>query len=135
MQIVPFKGQNRPTDKKMLKVTLRFIRNVDARAGNQDDILHIYDDDEYHETCRIVFRPKDVKKGSEFYLDERRTMDYISSILKSMQHDSDPFEYIQVDTAMHPTILYHVSDMDNRDIRWSVEDAIYDAIRRPIRRV
>ena len=114
----------------MLKATLRFIR--DSERSSQDDIIHFYVDDIYHEMVRVTFRPADVTKYSEFYLDERRAVGYVSTVLKSMQHDTDPFEFIQVDTAMHPTILYHVADMDKREIRWSIEDTIADAIHQAI---
>lgn len=114
----------------MLKATLRFIR--DSERANRDDVLRFYVDDCYNEMVRIVFRPADVSKSSEFYLDQHRAMSYLSGILKSMQHDTDPFEHVQVETAMHPIILYHVSDLDTREIRWSIEDAVSDALHQAI---
>lgn len=116
----------------MLKATLRFIRNNDTPT--RDDVINLYVDDSCTEMVRIVFRTADLKKPSEFWLDERRTNGYVSTILKSMQHDMDPFEYIQVDTAMHPTVLYHVGDVDDREIRWAIEDAVADALHQAIHR-
>jgi hypothetical protein len=49
-----------------------------------------------------------------------------------MTKDQDPFEKIQISTAMSPAIMYHVSDLDEvqSTILSMVEDALYvDVIR------
>ena len=52
-----------------------------------------------------------------------------------MPHDADPFEYLQVDTQMHPTVLYHVSDLDDPMVRHLIEDTVETALVRSIRKV
>lgn len=117
----------------MIKATVRFLR-AGAPAKN-DDVLHIYDDDDYHETYRLTFHPGAWKTHNEFYLSHPALLDYVSGILKTMTHDADPFEHIQVETAMHPAVLYHVSDVDERDTRELIRSTLDTALRRPIDRI
>lgn len=108
----------------MLKVKLFFTRRQGA-----DDILQLYDDEEYFEMVRIVYTPGDsTKTSNEFWLTRRDTFGYVSSILKSLESDTDPFEYLQVQTAIHPSIMYPVAEIEDTQTRWLVEDMIRDAI-------
>ena len=113
---------------KMNKCTIRLLR----KNNEKDDVIQIYDDADFEEMYRINFRANDLKKTSEFYLDHGRTMSYISVILKSLSLDVDPFEQVQVETAMHPAVLYHISDLDDREVRHLIEDIVDTALRRPI---
>lgn len=108
----------------MLKVKLFFTRRNGA-----DDIVQLYDDEEYFEMVRIVYTPGDhTKTSNEFWLTRRDTFSYVSSILKSLESDNDPFEYIQVQTAIHPSVMYPVSEMEETSTRHLIEDMIQDAI-------
>ena len=116
---------------KMLKLTIRFQRKTETPAS--DDVLMVYDDDEFYEMQRVEYKPAEYRKRYQFYLEQGKTIEYISDLLKALRHDVDPFEYIQIDTAMHPSILYHTSDLDCNSTRWLIEDMVAAAIRRPIR--
>lgn len=108
----------------MLKVKLYFTRRNGA-----DDIVQLYDDDSYFEMIRIVYTPGEhTKKSNEFWLTRRDTFSYVSSILKSLESDNDPFEYVQLQTAIHPSIMYPVSAFEDTQTRWLVEDMVRDAI-------
>ena len=115
----------------MLKATL-YIQRTDGKGSEDDDIIRFYDDDEYRDTVRIVYSTPELKKNTTFYFTIPRAIAYISDLLKTLRHDSSPFEHVQVTTAIHPSILYHVSDMDNCEIRHLIEDTIDTAIRRPV---
>jgi hypothetical protein len=108
----------------MHKCTIRFIRGHGASEKN-DDILRVFEDDT---TYRVLFRPQEYKKFAEFFLDKEDVLGYISNILHSLTHDTYPFHEIQVDTIIHPSVLYHVSDLENSDTRRLVLDAIEDAL-------
>lgn len=108
----------------MLKVKLFF-----TRRNAPDDIVQLYDDEEYFEMVRVVYTPGDhTKTSNEFWLTRRDTFSYISSILKSLESDNDPFEYVQVQTAIHPSVMYPVSEMEETSTRHLIEDMIQDAI-------
>lgn len=111
----------------MAKATLHFITK-----DNRDDILRIFDDDKHADMYRIVFKPHDAKGINEMYLNYHDLQDYVSTILKSLERDNDPFEYIQVTTQVHPSVLYHVCELEDRDVRWHVEDMVFLACRKPI---
>ncbi len=117
----------------MLKVTL-YVQRQDTRE-DKDDVIKIYEDPDFLEMCRITYTTPELKKTSQFYMTRRLVTTYISDLLHSFVHDSDPFEYIQVTTAIHPSVNYHVSDLDSSHVRRLIEDMVYDAIKTPVERV
>lgn len=117
----------------MLKVTLNIQRP--NGPSSSDDVIHMYDDDEFHDMVRIVYSTPEWKKSSEFFLPIPKAMDYIHTTLKTLTHDSQPFEYVQVSTSIHPSVLYHVSDLDDSDVRYLIEETIEAALCRPVSRV
>jgi hypothetical protein len=76
-----------------------------------------------------VYSTSELKKNATFSLPVSKAMLYIRDTLKSLRHDSMPFEYVQVTTRIHPSVLYHVSDLDDDDIRYLIEDTVESAIR------
>jgi hypothetical protein len=115
---------------KMNKCTIRLLRKT--LEETDDDVIRVYEDPDFAEMYRVTFRSSDIKKASEFYLDGGRAVAYISTILKSLTYDTDPFEKIQVDTAIHPSVMYHVSDLDQCSVRHLIEDMIDSSLRRPV---
>lgn len=113
----------------MQRVTMRFVR--DSSDEREDDILRIFDTD-CNDLFRITFRANDMKRANEFMASRSWAVQYISEILHTLIHDTDPFESIQVDTAIHPTVLYHVMDMDEGYVRQLIEDTIDSVLRRNI---
>jgi hypothetical protein len=110
----------------MTKVTLRFLRSGSTSSA-EDDVLRVSDDSDG--LYRVSFQALGMKKASVFYLNRDDTLDYISTILKTLTYDTAPFHELQVDTILHPSVLYHVSDLDNRDARSLVLDTISDTLR------
>lgn len=114
----------------MLKATIHFVSK-----DNTDDVLRIFDDDNYADIYRVVYNPYGTSTGpNETYLTYRDLQDYFSTILKSLERDSDPFEYIQITTPIHPSVMYHTCELENREIRWSVEDIVFMSCRKTIER-
>lgn len=118
----------------MNRCTIRFLRKQSSPAS-EDDILNVVEDTTSDTYYRLTFRPWDLKKAAEFYLDTEDTLDYIRTLLRTLTYDTTPFEEIQVDTVIHPSILYHVSDLDNYDIRRDVMNTIGDALRHDVEMV
>ena len=128
-----FKDYPPPPD-KMLKATL-YIQRTTSRSSEDDDIIRMYDDDEYRDMIRIVYSTPELKKGFEFYMTVPQTLQYLSDTLKTLSHDAQPFEHVQVSTSLHPSVLYHVSDLDCCQTRHLIEDTVETALRRPLFRV
>lgn len=112
----------------MAKATLHFVTKT-----NEDDILRIFDDDTHCDLYRVVFKAHDMPGVNEMSLDYADLQDYISTILKSLERDNDPFEYVQVTTPVHPSVIYHTCELEDHTIRWHVEDMVFLACRKPIR--
>ena len=130
---VLFKDDGRAID-KMLKATI-FVQRKNGTSREDDDIIKFYEDEDYHEMVRITYSTPDLTKDNTFYLPIHRAITYLDDVLRTFRHDADPFEYVQVSTQIHPSVLYHVSDLDCTEVRQLIEDTVEAAIRRPVKRV
>jgi hypothetical protein len=109
----------------MQKVKLYFTR----RAG-ADDIIQMFDDETHVDMVRLVYTPGDhTKKSNVFHMTSRDALSYVANILKAMHNDIDPFEYVQIQTAIHPSILFSAMDVGCRRVQDVVEDMVYQALR------
>jgi hypothetical protein len=102
--------------------------------NGKDDKIEINRGSRASEMVDITYTPGDSKTNSEysFSLTRSGVGRYLENLLFSMTKDQDPFEKIQISTAMSPAIMYHVSDLDEvqSTILSMVEDALYvDVIR------
>lgn len=113
------------------KVSL-FLQKRDA-SSKHDDVISVFETPDYNEMFRVVFKPGEyTDRRNQFYLSRHLLRDYISDTLRSLCTDSDPFEYVQVSTAQHPSVLYHVADLENPTTRHMIEDMIMTAVRTPV---
>lgn len=108
----------------MNKIEIRLLRkNTDSESS--DDILRVYETDS-PETFRLTFKPTDyTRRQNEFQYSKHQTMCYISDILKSLAHDIDPFDRIQVTTSTQPAVMYDILDLEEERIRHLIEDMIH----------
>ena len=113
----------------MHRATIRIVR--DGGDESEDDLIRVFDTD-CNDLFRITFFASDMKRASQFYATRHWALEYVSEILLSITHDSDPFESVQVETAIHPSILYHVVDLDQPSIRRLIENTIDSALRRTV---
>jgi hypothetical protein len=116
---------------KMLKATL-YIQRTDGRGPSSDDTIQIFEDETHHDMARVVYSTPELAKNAEFYLPTSKAILYIRDTLKTLRHDTQPFESVQVTTRIHPSVLYHVSDLDDYEVRHLIEDTIETAIRLPV---
>jgi len=110
------------------RVTIFLTRKNDD-ATTKDDIISISKRADNCVAFTIKYRPGDGSQTRIFYLGETDTMTYLSSIFKSLDYDTDPFDKVQVTTAIHPSIIYDVPVLADDDIRYRVEDMILTAMR------
>jgi hypothetical protein len=114
----------------IFKATIHF-----TRPNNQpDDILYIHQMDVpniYH----LIFKPKEyVRARNEFYMNTNDLLMYIRNLLSTLEHDTEPYENVQLTTAIHPAILFHVSDMDKFEVRDKFESLLKTALRTFVKR-
>jgi hypothetical protein len=109
----------------MLKVKLFF-----TRRNGDDDIVQMYDDETHVDMVRVVYTPGDhTKKSNVFHLTTRDVLSYVNNILRAMGNDVDPFEFVQIQTAIHPSIMFSAMDVHSRRIQDVLDDMIFQAIR------
>lgn len=118
----------------MSKCTFRFIRYTEGPGVKGDDVLTMRDDNWHQDLLRVRFAPCELDSHNEVYLDRESAIEHLSTILKTLPYDADPFEFLQVETGIHPTVLYRVSDLKDRSLRYLLEDIVGNALRRDVRR-
>lgn len=109
----------------MQKVKIYF-----TRRNGSDDIIQMYDDETHVDMVRLVYTPGDhTKRSHEFHLTSRDVLSYVGNILKAMNNDVDPFEFVQIQTAIHPSIMFSAMDVGCRRVQDVLDDMIFQAIR------
>lgn len=101
----------------------------DFRDDRPDDSLTIYGTEDPNQ-FKVVFIPGDFEntRKNVGYIDRHLLQRHIHNILNSLSHDVDPFERVQLITAMAPSVFYHVSDLENARTRDLIYDMIDDAL-------
>ena len=115
----------------MLKATI-FIQRKENEGVHDDDVIRIYSTGETSEVLRVVYTTPDLKRSRQFYMGRPVVLDYVMDVLRALQYDAVPFEFFQVSTAMHPSVVYHISDLDVPSVRHVVEDLLYTSIKTPV---
>jgi hypothetical protein len=109
----------------MQKAKLYFTRRRGA-----DDIIQMYDDETHVDMVRVVYTPGDhTKKSNEFYMTSRDVLSYVRNILNAMNNDVDPFEHVQIQTAIHPSILFSAMDVGCRRVQDVFDEMLFQALR------
>jgi hypothetical protein len=112
------------------KVEMQKVKLFFTRTAGPDDIVQIYDDETHVDMVRVVYTPGDhTKKSNEFYMTARDVLSYVQNILRAMGHDVDPFEFVQIQTAIHPSIMFSAMDVHSRRVQDALDDMIFQAIR------
>jgi hypothetical protein len=112
------------------KVEMQKVKLYFTRRNGSDDIIQMYDDETHVDMVRLVYTPGDhTKRSHEFYLTSRDVLSYVNNILKAMNNDVDPFEFVQIQTAIHPSIMFSAIDVGCRRVQDTLDDMIFQAIR------
>ena len=130
----PFKGSTASLFKmSSYNVVTVYITKKDE---SNDDIITVENEDLHGFVFKVSFRPGEFRNTTNvFYMNRHDTIEYFSSIFKSFSHDVDPFDKVQLSTRMHPSIMYDVIDLEDPDVRWKIEDLIYQALRTEVESV
>lgn len=110
------------------RVTIFLTRKNDD-ATSKDDVISIHRRADICTAFTIKYRPGDGAQTRVFNMSETDTMTYVSSIFKSLDYDTDPFDKVQITTAIHPSIIYDVPALADSDIRYRVEDMILNTLQ------
>lgn len=102
------------------------------KGSEFDDKIVIQNNLSYPNLFDVTFTTPGVKVGRKFTVDESKVIDFIGDILQGLRCDTDPFEELQVYTAIHPTFMYKVDDLCC-EIRCNIINMIRFALRADIR--
>jgi hypothetical protein len=109
----------------MIKTRILFCYRTDERP---DDVVTISSTDT-HELYKVKMKPGDYEGAwYEVYMTHERLMSYLDNVFKSLQYDDDPFERVQVDAAMYPSVFYHVVDLASSRTREFILNIVQDAL-------
>ena len=116
----------------MQRASLLFTRK--GRGFTHDDQITIFSVPECSQAYKVVYHTPELKRDKVFTTSYHGVMQYIEDTIFSMVHDLEPFEHIQVYTAIHPSVLYSPGDMADEGVRKLIINMIRDALRHDIYR-
>jgi len=97
--------------------------------GKPDDIIAFNRSSQSPGVFEVVYKPSDLKTKYHFYLSLDECADYVYRTLKLITMDSNPFGYVQVTTRMTPSVIFQVPDLDDGNLRKTIEDTIITSLR------
>ena len=92
----------------MLKASLYFTRS--GRDHSDDDVIHIFENENSRELFDVQYITPDLRKSKRFTMPEKDIKTYLTNLIRMMSHDADPFENLQLTTAIQPSIFFHMAD-------------------------
>jgi hypothetical protein len=100
----------------------------DSRDSRPDDVLTVRFTDTRN-SYRVVYKSGDWEtRTNVVHMSYGEVQRHVRNILNSLTYDTDPFERVQVFLPAAPSVFYHVSDLDNEDVRDLIYDMIEDAM-------
>ena len=114
----------------MYTVVLRLTRKNEPEAS--DDKIIVQHNVQYFNLFNVTYSTPELKMARTFTADESDVMNFFSDILHSVETDHDPFEHIQISTAIHPNFMYAVKDFDC-SIRCNIINIIRFALRADVK--
>ena len=114
----------------MYTATLHLTRT--GKTSSEDDRIIIQHNATYPNLFDVTYSTPELKMARRFTVDETKVMDFLSDILESLPYDHEPFEEVQVSTAIHPNILYAVANI-GMHVRGIILNSIRFALRADIK--
>jgi len=89
-------------------INIRFIRQNEKLAKN-DDTMRIWSDD--GQTFTVMFRSGETKKSVITTLSDSGVFRWIRHTITLLEKDVDPFQFIQLDLPLMPSVLINAKDL------------------------
>ena len=115
----------------MYTVVLRLTRKKEPEASNDDKII-VQHNVQYFNLFDVTYSTPELKVDRKFTADESDVMDFFSDILRGVQTDTDPFEYLQISTSIHPVFIFKVREFGCEN-RCNIMNMIRFALRADVR--
>lgn len=92
--------------------------------GQPDDAIHVHSMPKMADMFRVKYVPSNGKHNYTFYMDRYRLENYVYTMLRTLAADAEPFTYFQVSSAIAPSILYNIPDLEDDAIRRQIMDMV-----------
>jgi len=89
-------------------INIRFIRQNEKLAKN-DDQMRLWSDD--GQTFTVSFRSGDTKKSTITTLTDSAAFRWVRQTINLLEKDADPFQFIQLDLPLMPSVLLNAKDI------------------------
>jgi hypothetical protein len=110
------------------------IRDADKREA--DDLITFTTDPLYPDLVEITSKffktPQNLRYKST--VDRSRCPHFVRTLLRSLIHDDEPFEQIQFNSALFPSVLYNVSDLACDRVNSAIDDLVHITFDYSVRR-
>ena len=103
-----------------------------GKPSSSDDKIIVQHNATYPNLFDVTYTTPELQMARKFTVDESKVMDFFGDILASLPYDHDPFEEVQVSTAIHPNILYAVANIGCH-VRSIILDTLRFALRADIK--
>lgn len=108
----------------------------DANNREADDLITFNTDpitpDLVEITSKFFKTPQNLRYKST--VDRSRCPHYVRTLLRSLIHDDEPFEQIQFNSALFPSVLYNVSDLSSDCLNSAIDDLVHITFDYSVRR-
>ena len=119
---------------QMNLLSIFVIRDADNRES--DDLITFNTDpitpDLVEITSKFFKTPQNLRYKST--VDRSRCPHYVRTLLRSLIHDDEPFEQIQFNSALFPSVLYNVSDLTCDRVNSAIDDLVHITFDYSVRR-
>ena len=89
---------------------IRFIRRNENNSKNDDTVRFVSIDGSKFD---LTFTSGDTKKSTTVSLSDGQVFRWTRNMVNLLANDADPFEYVQMDMPLMPSILLKVSELDD----------------------
>lgn len=86
-------------------------------GDREDDRIDFIRGERATETMRVRYAPGDSKSKTAytFILTRSGVRRYLGNMFQSLQMDLDPWEKVQISPVTGPSIIFHISDLENAE--------------------
>lgn len=109
----------------MIKLRMLLTRKEGGASNDDRIVVETYE----HGLFKVTYETPEVRKNKSFVASESRVMDYLEDIVYSLYRDTDPFSLIQLSTCIHPSIMYEIADLYEKDVRDMLLNMSADSLR------
>jgi len=109
-------------------INISYIITRKDQGTSEDDRIDVR---EFNESglYRVTYSTPEFRRSKTFVATESQVLDYLEDVLFSLSRDTEPFDRFQLNTCIHPPVMYHVADLYEDDVRRMIMNMSRDAVR------